>query len=97
MVAQDERIYDNFYLRRIGRDQLREILDFNWWPEDFLTYERVLALGKATGRYWRFVDPRCPSLVETAEDLRKERPEISVQEIANLLAMPVAQAASLLP
>ncbi|MFM6830647.1 MAG: hypothetical protein ACKOVA_10005 [Novosphingobium sp.] len=96
MVAQDERIYDNFYLRRIGRDQLREILDFNWWPEEFLTYERVLALGKMTRRYWSFLDARSPALVTTAEDLRRERPEISIEEIANLLSIPAAQAGNLL-
>lgn len=96
MVAQDERIYDNFYLRRIRPELLHEITDFNWWPEEFLTYERVLRLGKATRRYWSFLDARSPALVTTAEDLRRERPEITIEEIADLLAISAAQATNLL-
>ncbi|QGN55608.1 hypothetical protein [Novosphingobium sp. Gsoil 351] len=96
MVAQDERIYDNFYLRRLTASVVKEIEAFDLWPEEFLTYERVLALGKATGISWRFDDPQCPALVDTAEDLRRERPDITVEEIANLLAIPAHQAARLL-
>ena len=96
MVAQDERIYDNFYIRRIAPATLREIAEFDWWPEDFLTYERVLMLGKATGRLWRFLEIRSPALIQTAKDLRQERPGITIEEIASLLAIPVSQAADLL-
>jgi hypothetical protein len=96
MVAQDERIYDNYYLRRIPPSVVWEIAEFDVWPEEFLTYERVLRLGKATGVFWKLLEYRCPALVTTAEDLRRERPEISVEEIADLLAIPTAQAANLL-
>jgi len=96
MGAQDERIYDNFYLRRLAPASMREIKELDWWPEEFLTYERVLLLGKANGRHWRFEDPRSPAMVATAEDLRRERPEITIEEIADLLAIPVTQAADLL-
>jgi len=96
MIAQDERIYDNYYLRRLAPASLQEILDFDWWPEEFLTYERVLRFGKATGKFWRFIEPRSPALIATAEDLRRERPDITVEEIADLLTIPVVQAADLL-
>ena len=97
MIAQDERIYDNHYLRRLAPEALREIVDFDFWPDEFLTYERVLKLGKSTGRHWRFLDAKSPALVTTAEDLRRERPDITIEEIASLLAIPVAQASGLLP
>jgi hypothetical protein len=96
MVAQDERIYDNYYLRRLAPASLREIVELDWWPEEFLTYERVLILGKATGKFWRFIESRSPALIATAEDLRRERPDITVEEIASLLAIPVVQATDLL-
>lgn len=96
MVAQDERIYDNLYLRRLTPVELREILELDWWPEEFLTYERVLMLGKATGRCWRFAESRSPALIATAGDLRRERPDITVEEIANLLTIPLMQALDLL-
>jgi len=95
MIAQDERIYDNFYLRRIAPAIVREIIEFNWWPEEFLTYERVLKLGRATRKRFRF-EPRSPALITTAKDLRRERGDITPEEIANLLAVPVAQATDLL-
>ena len=95
MVAQDERIYDNFYLRRLASSTLQEIEEFDLWPEEFLTYERVLALRKARGNSWQFVDSGSPALVDTAKDLRRERSDITVEEIANLLEIPVQEAARL--
>lgn len=95
MIAQDERIYDNFYLRRISAAQLQEIEDFGFWPDEFLTYEQVLKLGKATGVTWRFAEANSPALVTTAEDLRRERPDISIEEIAVLLSIREQQAAGL--
>lgn len=96
MVASDERIYDNHYLRRLPSASLREITEFNCWPDEFLTFEQLMMLGKATGRYWQFVEPRSPALIASAEDLRRERPEITIEEIASLLAIPYDQAAGLL-
>ena len=96
MVAQDERISDTYYLRKVAPSVVQEIIDFDWWPEEFLTYERVLRLGKAADAFWRFVEDSSPALVTTAKDLRRERPDILVEEIADLLAIPVDQAASLM-
>jgi hypothetical protein len=96
MVAQDERIYDNYYLRRLPPAALRDIVEYDLWPDEFLTYEQVLSLGKAAGKFWRYEDPHSPALVTTAEELRRERPSITTQEIAELLAIPEVQAADLL-
>ncbi len=95
MIAQDERIYDNYYLRRLSTGILREIIDQERWPDEFMTYERVLKLGRTMSKPWTFINPRSPALICTAEDLRRERPNISLEEIAYLLAIPVEQAASL--
>jgi hypothetical protein len=95
MIAQDERIYDNYYLRRISAITRQGIDERGEWPDEFLTYEKVLRLGRTMGPAWTFADPRSPALVWTAEDLRRERPDISVEEIAYLLAIPIPQAANL--
>lgn len=95
MVAQDERIYDNYYLMRLSPAVARDIVELDVWPSDFITYEQVLRLGRATGQHWTFVDPQSPALVYTAQDLRRERPEITDQEIADLLAISLADAAKL--
>jgi hypothetical protein len=88
MIAQDERVHDNFYLKRLTREGLRLLLDGHW-SDDFLTYEQVLRLGVEAGRTCRFLDPLDSSLVWTVEDLRRQRPAITADEIAYLLAVPV--------
>lgn len=95
MIAQDERIYDNFYLRRLTAETKREILEWSLWPDEFLTYEQVLRLGRATGRIWTFLESSSPALVTTVEDLRRERADISIEEIADLLGISVPHVASL--
>ena len=95
MIAQDERIYDNFYLRRLSPSVCREIVENAHWPDEFLTYEQVLRLGRTMSRPVTFLDPRSPALVCTAEDLRRERARISLEEISYLLAIPVSDAANL--
>jgi len=96
MIAQDERIYDNYYLRRLSTAAKEEIVDKSLWPNEFTTYERVLRLGRTQGQIWTFDDPVSPALTTTAEDLRRERPDITVEEIAYLLGISVSNAAKLL-
>jgi hypothetical protein len=97
LVAQDERIYDNFYLKRIKPNDARGVSDDDRWPDDFITYERVLRLGRTLAQPWSFLDPLDPALIKTAADLVKERPDITVEEIAYLLAIEPKAAARLLP
>jgi hypothetical protein len=87
LIAQDDRIYDNYYLKRLDPAQAHEIAVGVSWPDDFISYERVLRLGRTLSQAWTFLDPRSPALVATAEDLRTERPDITVHEIADLLAI----------
>jgi hypothetical protein len=96
MIAQDERIYDNYYLRRLAPSVCQAIVEHAHWPGEFLTYEQVLRLGRTLSKPWTFLDPRSPGLVWTAEDLRRERPNITIDEIADLLAISVADAGRLL-
>lgn len=96
LVAQDDRIYDNYYLMRLDPAQAQDITKGVHWPDHFMSYERVLRLGRTLSQPWTFLDPRSPALVWTAEDLRKERPDITVDEIAYLLAIKPKVAARLL-
>jgi len=96
LVAQDDRIYDNYYLMRLDRAQAQDIAKDARWPNDFMSYERVLRLGRTLSEPWTFFDPQSPALVATAEDLRKERPSIAIEEIAYLLGIEPKAAAQLL-
>lgn len=87
MVAQEERIHDNYYLKRMSPQAAQAIVDKGCWPDDFLTFEQVLRLGIESGQVASFLDPQSPALVDTAHDLRRERSDISVEEIATLLAV----------
>jgi len=97
MIAQEERIFDEHFLRRLTIDEANRIFSRAEWPVEFLSYERVLKIGHALGiRPCIFLERLSPSLVWTAEDLRKERPDISVEEIALLLGVTTRQANRLL-
>ena len=87
LVAQDERIHDNYYLKRLKSETALAIIDEDRWPDDFLTYAEVLKLGIDSGKVCSFVDQQSSALIETASDLRRECPKISVEEIAHLLAI----------
>lgn len=95
MVAQEERIHDNYCLKRIDREALSEIVEQSRWPDDFLTYEQILRLGREAGYVATFLDSKSSALVETAQDLRRARPEISIEDVAYALAIPIKQAESL--
>ena len=97
LVAQDERIYDNYYLKRLSPAEAQDIMAGVRWPDDFISYERVLRLGRTLGQPWTFLDSRSPALIDTAADLRKERPDITVDEIAYLLAIKPKAVGRLLP
>ena len=96
MIAQDERIHDNFYLKRIDQFVLHEIVHRSHWPDDFLRYEQVLRLGRESGRIAQFANPHDPALIDTVSDLRRERRDISAEDIAYVLAIPHKAAAQLL-
>ena len=95
MVAQEERIFDDFFMRRLD-DAEAECVRSGRWPDDFLTYERVLAIGNALSNPCRFADPLASALVWTADDLKKARPEVTVEEIAALLGVTPVHARRLL-
>jgi len=85
LVASEERQNDVYCLRRLDRHTADEILNKNSWPDCFDRYETLLRLGHDTGRSVRFVDPMNSSLAWTIVDLAKERPGITISEIATLL------------
>lgn len=96
MIAQEERIFDDYFLRRLDTIIANQISAESEWPSDFLTYESVLKVGRKLSQPCRFMETLSPSLVWTAEDLRKERPGITVEEIAYLTGITPAHAARLL-
>lgn len=87
LVAQEERIFDDYFLKRLSVAEAGLIVAGGRWPVEFMTYERVLTVGHALSHPCRFVDPLAASLVWTVQDLRKERPEITSDEIARLIGV----------
>jgi len=87
MVAQEERLYDDYMLKRLSAHEAGAIVDRDQWPSDFLTYENVLEVGKRLSRAYRFADPLSPTLIDTVRDLKLKRPEITEPEIAGLLGI----------
>lgn len=96
MIAQEERIYDDYFLRRLAPQEARAVPDNAQWPDDFSTYEKVLELGSRLSKAYRFLDDLSPALIDTARDLTRTRPTISIEEIAKLLGVEVTHARMLL-
>ncbi|MBY9062503.1 hypothetical protein K7957_06120 [Sphingomonas yunnanensis] len=93
LIAQEERIHDNYVLKRVDPITMENIAKASDWSGDFLTFERVLRLERESGKIARFVDPCSPALVETVVDLRRERADISIDDIALALAISTESAA----
>jgi hypothetical protein len=87
MIAQEERIYDDYMVKRLTEEEASLIIHTDKWPDDFLTYEKVLKVGQALSKACRFFDPMSYSLIDTVKDLRRDRPEITTAEMATLLGI----------
>jgi hypothetical protein len=96
MIAQEERIYDCHYLRRLDAAQAQGIISEGCWPGELITYERVLKIGRTLGHPFTYLDRLSPTLIQTASDLRQVRPDITAEEIADLLGVAPGNAAQLL-
>jgi hypothetical protein len=95
MIAQEERIFDEYFLRRVSEAEAGAILAGRW-PDDFMTYERVLEIGHTFATPCVFFNPLADSLIWSADDLRRERPEITAEEVARLLGVTAKNAERLL-
>ena len=96
LVAQEERIYLLYCLRRVDPSQFDRVVRENEWPGDFDHYEHLLQIGQASGRTIRWVDPMASlSLRDTVTDLAKARPHIRVAEISALLGLDLSLATEL--
>lgn len=85
LIAQDDRVYDEFFLQRIGDAELRAA-ELGNWPKIFSTYEQVLAAGRELSSPPIYLDP-VEGLLGTVEDLLRERSMISMGEVAHLLGV----------
>lgn len=96
MVAQEERIFDEHFLRRLDKGDADLIVGNDRWPTEFLTYEDVLSVGSRFSKPCRFFELLAPSLVFTVEDLIKNRPTITAPEVGYLIGLSEQEAAYLM-
>jgi hypothetical protein len=82
LVAQEERQNDTIVMRRLSDDEARAIVADDIWPADFDKYETLLRIGARQERQFRFMNPveQLPYIL----DLARERPGISVEDLASL-------------
>lgn len=85
LVAEESMINDIDILKRLEKSVAEIIIQKNEWPPYFQTREELLTLGKENNRSVKFVNRFSFSLVNMAQDLKKERPTISFAEMAALL------------
>ncbi|WP_343685354.1 hypothetical protein [Asticcacaulis sp.] len=87
LIAQEERIHDDFFVVRVTPETADAIRNVAHWPQRWLTYEGVLRTGRTLSRPCRFLDYMAPSLLWTVEDIRRGRPDITVAEMADLMGV----------
>lgn len=87
LVAQEEQIYDEHLLARLAPSQTNDIRTIGHWPDIFTTYEAVLTVARQLSHPGFFMEAMADPLICTVEDLRRERPEISGEEMARLLGV----------
>ena len=92
LVAQEERIFDEHFLKRLTNEQATGIIKADEWTQEFFTYENVLRTGKKLSTHCKFLDYLAASLIWSAEDLQRDRPDITTDEIAELLGIDRDQA-----
>ena len=94
MIAQDERIHDNYYLRRLSSDQMRTIVEQGKWPPQFLRFEDVIKLGPDNNQVAHFIDPN--DLTDTVKELIEARDELTPASVAYLFCLSERRAAKLI-
>jgi hypothetical protein len=94
MVAQEERIHDNFYLKRLTVSEMNMIAEQGAWPPDFLRFEDVIRLGPDHQQVARFFDTS--DLTDTVKELMEARSDISASEIAHLFVLSEGEAKRLM-
>jgi hypothetical protein len=93
LLAQESRINDVYFLKRLSAEQGEAIVKDGRWPDDFDRYETLLRLGRERGHRVSYVDPLdSTELLYTTIDLAKERPGIGVSELAELLNLDLTVA-----
>ncbi|WP_324075851.1 MAG: hypothetical protein RSE14_03480 [Erythrobacter sp.] len=94
MVAQEERIHDNFYLKRLAVAEMKLIEEQGTWPPDFLRFEDVIRLGPDHKQVARFFDTN--DLTDTVKELMEARSDISASEISYLFVLSKREASRLM-
>lgn len=86
LVAQEERQNDVLCLYRLDAITAEDIINNNRWIPIFDHYEDLLRIGLEAGKSVRFFEPlNSRSLRSTMSDLAKDKPGMSIFEIAKLL------------
>ncbi|QPD00152.1 hypothetical protein [Qipengyuania soli] len=94
MIAQEERIHDFYYLRRLSHDEMQKISAQNEWPPDFLSFEEVIKLGPDNSHVATFFDAN--DLTDTIKELMEARAEITASEVAYLFCLSEREAKRLM-
>lgn len=86
LVACEERHNDVFLLKRIAQEEARQIVEHDRWPSDFDRYETLLRMGRDLGHTVSYEDPLgSVILADTMADVARQRPGITLGELAELL------------
>ena len=87
VIAQEERIFDEYLVRRITKTDAQAIVSKGDWPNEFLQYEKVLRTLRTRSSYPIWFDLNDSPLARTITELRQENPDLSIVEAAELIGV----------
>lgn len=95
MVAQEERIYDDYLLKRLTPEDASAIVEHGTWPPDFLTFECVLRLERQLSTPPRWFDINESPLALSITEMCDENPELSREDAAHIAGIDWSELARL--
>lgn len=95
MIAQDDRIFDEFLITRLRDGQAQSITQSGDWPSDFVTYEAVLRELSKRCHFPVWFDLNDSPLALTITELRRANPKLSLEEAATLVGLDCSQLATI--
>lgn len=96
MVASEQVIFDLYMVNRMTAEAAQHIITSSIWPEEFLSYERLLRLCKTRAGADAFMRGDSWGAQTTTRRLKAERPDIANEDIAWLLGVTSEDIAKIL-
>jgi hypothetical protein len=90
-IAQEERIFDEYLIKRLDDRAAALLAEKRQWPAEFLRYEGVLRELAKRSNFPVWFDLNDSPLAATITELREANPALSLESAAELVGLDMTQ------